>query len=62
MGDTLDTLRYQRFLAKVSSYATTVQIQTLPPTSAVAKYHSLRVYLQVQVNDSPTMFFERMFF
>ena len=62
MGDTLDTLRYQRFLAKVSSCATTVQIQTLPPTSAAAKYHSLRVYLQVQVNDSPTMVFERMFF
>ena len=27
---------------------TFVQVHTLPPTSAAASYHSLRVYLQVQ--------------
>ncbi|KAL8567579.1 hypothetical protein ACOMHN_054392 [Nucella lapillus] len=47
-GDTLDSLRYQRFHEKVSSCATSVQIQSLPPTTAAVKYHSLRVYLQVQ--------------
>ena len=50
MGDTLDTLRFQRFHEKVSSCTTTVQVQSLPPTSAAAKYHSLRVYFQVQVS------------
>ncbi|KAL8599888.1 hypothetical protein ACOMHN_016233 [Nucella lapillus] len=58
-GDTLDSLRYQRFHEKVSSCATSVQIQSLPPTTAAAKYHSLRVYLQVQCkgfgcSNSPT--------
>ncbi|XP_076444211.1 uncharacterized protein LOC143282453 [Babylonia areolata] len=48
--DSLDTLRYQRFHEKVSTCVTTVQIQTLPPTSAAAKYHSLRVYLQEWIN------------
>ena len=47
--DSLDTLRYQRFCKKVASCATTLQIQSLPPTSAAAKYHCLRVYFQVQV-------------
>ena len=46
LGDSLDTLRFQRFHEKVSSCTTTVQVQSLPPTSAAAKYHSLRVYFQ----------------
>jgi hypothetical protein len=47
-GDSLDVLRYQRFTEKSATAATAVQIHTLPPTSAAAKYHSLRVYFQVQ--------------
>ena len=46
--DTLDTLRYHRFCEKVASSSTYIQPQVLPPTSVAAKYHSLRVYLQVQ--------------
>ncbi|GFN80279.1 hypothetical protein PoB_000678500 [Plakobranchus ocellatus] len=47
-GDTLDMLRYKRFWEKVTSSITTVQVRSLSPTSAAAKYHSLRVYLQVR--------------
>ena len=45
--DTLDSLRYQRFCEKVASSISHIQPQSLPPTSAAAKHHSLRVYLQV---------------
>ena len=48
-GVNLDTLRYRRFCEKVATSVSSVQVQSLPPTSAAAKYHSLRVYLQVQV-------------
>ena len=42
------SLRHQRFREKVASSATLVHPQALPPMSGVAKYHSMRVYLQVQ--------------
>ena len=45
-GDKLDMLHYKRFWEKVTTSITTVQVRSLPPTSAAAKYHSLRVYLQ----------------
>ena len=48
LTDTLDSLRYQRFCEKVASKRSHVKPQALPPTSAAAKYYSLRVYLQVQ--------------
>ncbi|GFO36679.1 hypothetical protein PoB_006318400 [Plakobranchus ocellatus] len=41
-------LRYKRFWEKVTTSITTVQVRSLSPTSAAAKYHSLRVYLKVQ--------------
>ncbi|KAK3787738.1 hypothetical protein RRG08_013226 [Elysia crispata] len=41
-------LRYKCFWEKVTSSITTFQVLSLPPTSAAAKYHSLRVYLQAQ--------------
>ena len=44
----LDVLRYKRFCEKVATKTSHVQSQSLPPTSAAARYHSLRVYLQVQ--------------
>ena len=47
-GELLDSLRYQRFCEKVATNISHVQPQSLPPTSAAAKFHSLRVYFQVQ--------------
>ena len=44
----LDFLRYARFCEKVATKTSHIQPQTLPPTSAAAKYHSLRVYFQIQ--------------
>ena len=42
-------LRLQRFHQKVATSTSFVQPESLPPTSSAAKYHSLRVYHQVQV-------------
>ena len=47
-GEGLNSLRYDRFCEKVATSTSHVQPQSLPPTSAAAKYHSLRVYYQVQ--------------
>jgi hypothetical protein len=47
-GDTLDYLRLQQFQQKVGSSSSLVRPEVLPPTSAAAAYHSMRVYLQVQ--------------
>ena len=47
-GETLDCLRYPRYFQKVAANTSQVQPQNLPPTSATATYHSLRVYFQVQ--------------
>ena len=46
--DTLDSLRYAKFCQKISTGNSFVQPECLPPTSAAASYHSLRVYHQVQ--------------
>ena len=40
----LDVLRYRRFCDKISKGTSHVEPRTLPPTSAAAMYHSLRVY------------------
>ena len=58
----LNDLRYQRFKEKVSSSFTSVHIQSLLPTRAAAKYHSLRVYLQVQVILLFSLFYFLSFF
>lgn len=47
-GDDLDALRYKRFQEKVVKSFKYVDAKDLPPTSASAKFHSLRVYYQVQ--------------
>ena len=44
----LDEMRCQTFSSKVVTASSFIQIQTLPPTCAAAKFHSSRVYLQVQ--------------
>jgi 5'-3' exonuclease len=46
--DTLDRLRKTKFCSKVARSSTTVEVQSLPPTNDAAKYHSFRVYCQVQ--------------
>lgn len=45
--DSLDHVRYRHFCEKVFKGSSFVEPQTLPPTSAAAKYHSLCVYYQV---------------
>ena len=47
-GVSLNELRYARFCQKVATSTKPVEVRTLPPTSAAAKHHSLRVYYQVQ--------------
>ena len=47
-GDNLDGLRYAKFCDKVATNKVHIRSQNLPPTSAAARYHSMRVYLQVQ--------------
>ncbi|KAG1667944.1 Ribosome biogenesis protein WDR12 [Nymphon striatum] len=47
-GESLNVVRHKRFCQKVASNTSHVQPQSLPPTSAAAKHHSLRVYYQVQ--------------
>ena len=42
-GDDLDALRYKQFQEKVVK-----SFKYVPPTSASAKFHCLRVYYQVQ--------------
>ena len=44
----LDLLRFRKFVHKVTTSSKCVQVHTIPPTSAAAAYHSMRVYYQVQ--------------
>ena len=45
--ESLDSLRYKCFYEKVSMNTSCIHPQTLPPTLAAAKYHSLHVYFQI---------------
>ena len=47
-GEKLDYLRYRKYCEKLANRKVQVQPQNLPPTSAAAEKHSLRVYLQVR--------------
>ena len=47
-GQNLDSLRSQKFIFKANTSSTCVQVHSLPPTRAAARFHSFRVYLQVQ--------------
>lgn len=44
----LNLLRFRKLANRVMTSLSFVQVYTLPPTSAAAKYHSMRVYHQVQ--------------
>lgn len=46
---TLNYLRLAKFSEKTITRTTLVRPKSLPPTSATAKFHCLRVYQQVQV-------------
>ena len=46
-SDSLNMLQYKRYSEKVATSASQVDPKNLPPTSAAAKYHSFRVFLQV---------------
>ena len=46
--ESLNSLRYSRFCQKITTRTSFEQLECLPPTSAAAVYHSLRVYHQVQ--------------
>ena len=52
----INYLRLQRFDAKTSSSMVPIQPSSLPPTSAANKFHSLRVYQQIEKwkEDEPT--------
>ena len=47
-GETLDYVRYKCFCAKVARNTSHIEPKALPPTSAAVKFHSRRVYYQVQ--------------
>ena len=47
-GIGLNALRYQRYFEKLASKTSHIEPQNLPPTAAAARFHSLRVYLQVK--------------
>jgi len=42
-GESLDSLHYKRFCEKIATNTSRIHPQTLSPTSAAAKYHSLQV-------------------
>ena len=50
VGDVLDILRYRRYYEKLASKKSQIQPHNLLPTSAAAKYHSMRVYLLYKCN------------
>ena len=47
-GDNVNGLRYAKFCDKVATNKVHIRPQTLPPVSAAVRYHSMRVYMQVQ--------------
>ena len=47
-GEKLDGMRYQRYCETLATNSSQIQPQNLPPTSAAAQHHSLRVYRQVK--------------
>ena len=46
--ENLNKLRHRKYHDKVCTRGRQLEPQNLPPTSAAAKYHSLRVFLQVK--------------
>ena len=49
LDESLNDLRLRKFHEKTTNSTKAVEPESLPPTTAAANYHSLRVYQQVQV-------------
>ena len=47
-GESLDSLRHRKYHEKVCTKGRQVEPQNLPPTSGAARFHSMRVFLQVK--------------
>ncbi|MCG8429728.1 MAG: hypothetical protein MJA29_00940, partial [Candidatus Omnitrophica bacterium] len=47
-GDNLNKLRHRKYIELLATRKQVIHPKSLPPTQAAAKYHSLRVYHQVQ--------------
>ena len=47
-GETLDGLRHGKYHEEVCTKGQMVEPQNLRPTSSAAKYHSMRVFLQIK--------------
>ena len=47
--DSLNTLRYVKYLRQLSTSTTAVDPRRLPATASAFKFHSMRIYFQVQV-------------
>jgi len=48
-AENMNRLRYKSFTSKVITNSSSIQVQTLPPTTDAAAQHSLRVFYQTQV-------------
>lgn len=48
-NDTLNNLRYAKYMQMLSQSKTTIEPQKLPPTERAAYYHALRVHLQLSI-------------
>lgn len=48
VGESLDLIRFKQFSKKVATNKSAVLVNSLSPTTEAAKYHVLRVFLQVQ--------------
>ena len=46
-NDKLDDLQYKRYTEKMKKAVKAVEVKSLSPTSAAARYHSLRVFYQI---------------
>ena len=46
--ESLDSLRHRKYYEKVCTKGCQVEPQNLPPTSGAARFHSIRVFLQVK--------------
>ena len=47
--ENLDSIRYRMICQKVASSRFHIKPEVLPPTSAAAKYHSIRIFHQVRL-------------
>ena len=49
IGDSLDSLRYEKYMSMIATNTMKIDPQRLPPTERAAYFHSLRVHFQIRV-------------